>query len=491
MDMIPNIPLESLRDEPIYKKRICVIGAGASGLAALKVISQSDFYKTGQWSVVAFENRTNVGGVWFPAAPTDNPPLTPLYDSLTTNLPHPVMAYTSYSFPPSTSLFPNAAIVQEYIESYAAHFDLLPLIRLNTAVIAARWETSIWSITLSTGESMSFDHIVVANGHYRLPRIPDTPGLSEWILSGKASHSAWYRHPDNFGDVVLVVGGGPSGKDISADMSSVSKAVIHSVTGTSPEDVGNLKRRPRVVEYRSNGEVVFEDGSMEHGIDHCILATGYQMDFPFFDESVIRTEIPPPSPPLPRDLYNSTYHIFPLARHVFPLQNNYPTSSLAFMGLLFRVAPMPLVEAQAHAIVRVFSDPSCLDGTQEAVDIITRSETLQAQGAHSALQLAKAWFRFEEHEQFDYRDEMYKFAARPGSNGEIILVPDWEKEMYHEKDKLRVAWRKLEQSGEAEKWVAGVGKGGTQEWVEMMRELLKWADQNDRDQVAASSSSRL
>ncbi|KAH7926682.1 FAD/NAD(P)-binding domain-containing protein [Leucogyrophana mollusca] len=487
MDILPNIPLESLRDELTSTKRICVIGAGPSGLAALKVISESPQYKAGRWSITAFEDRTNVGGVWLPAPPVDNPPLTPLYDSLTTNLPHPVMAYTSHSFPPSTPLFPNAAAVQAYLESFASHFNLLPLIRLNTTVTGAKWEAPIWTITLSTGEVLPFDHVIVANGHYRLPRIPDTPGLSEWMATGKASHSAWYRRPHNIGDVVLVVGGGPSGKDISAEMCSVAKVVIHSATGTSPEDIGNLKRRGRVIEFKSDGQVVFEDGTSEQAIDHCILATGYQMDFPFFEDSVILASIPPPSPPLPRDLFNSSYHVYPLAKHLFPLQSHYPPSSLAFMGLLIRVAPFPLLEAQARAIVRVFSDPSSLDTTHEAIDIITRSEQLQAAGALTPLQLSKAWHRFEEHQQFDYRNEMYEFAGRSRPSDEVIVVPDWEREMYHEKELLRTAWREVEQRGEAEKWVKGVGEGGVQEWVELMRSLLRWAKQGDPDDTTSCS----
>ena len=46
-------------------KRICVIGAGAAGLAVLKYLSQTSYIKTGSWSVVAYESRSRVGGVWY------------------------------------------------------------------------------------------------------------------------------------------------------------------------------------------------------------------------------------------------------------------------------------------------------------------------------------------------------------------------------------------------------------------------------------------
>ena len=46
-------------------KRICVIGAGSSGLTALKVIKETKQYKIGEWSVVAYEARDGIGGIWY------------------------------------------------------------------------------------------------------------------------------------------------------------------------------------------------------------------------------------------------------------------------------------------------------------------------------------------------------------------------------------------------------------------------------------------
>lgn len=46
-------------------KRICVIGAGPAGLAVLKYLSQTSYFKTGSWSVIAYESRSKVGGIWY------------------------------------------------------------------------------------------------------------------------------------------------------------------------------------------------------------------------------------------------------------------------------------------------------------------------------------------------------------------------------------------------------------------------------------------
>ncbi len=45
-------------------KRICIIGAGPSGLAALKVIRDAEEFKTGIWLPTVFEARDKIGGIW-------------------------------------------------------------------------------------------------------------------------------------------------------------------------------------------------------------------------------------------------------------------------------------------------------------------------------------------------------------------------------------------------------------------------------------------
>ncbi|OJA11696.1 hypothetical protein AZE42_02111, partial [Rhizopogon vesiculosus] len=460
-------PLNLLKHESKCEKRICVIGAAGGGLAALKVISDSVYFRSGKWSVIAYEARANVGGVWLPAPPVANSygvPLTPLYDSLTTNLPHPIMAYTSYSFPPETPLFPRAHVVQTYLESYATHFNLMPLIRFGTMVVNARWESMQWMVTLSDGEHLAYDHLVVANGHYRIPRIPDVPGLADWVKHDKAFHSVWYRRPGFLGDKVLVIGGGPSGLDIAAEMCTVATAVVHAFTDQPPAAMnigtGNLKvLKARAIEFKANG----------------------QIHLPFLEgSSMINKTMPPDIPPLiPGELFNSNYHVFPLEKHLFPLQTQYPVSSMAIMGLIKRVAPLPLVEAQAHAIVRVFADPSSLDTITEAADILARAEKIRRAGASTSLDTAKAWFRFDRTEQWSYRDKLYEFAQGAESGTPPIKVTEWEKECYDLKGEMRAGWERLEKSGQAREWLRDVGKNGVQDWVGLMYRVVDYAKRHD------------
>ena len=380
------------------------------------------------------------------------------------------MAFPSLLFPPSTPLFPRASFVLEYLREYAKCFDLMPHVQLNVTVKSVRWSGNAWKLFLTNGNSKEteFDHLIIANGHYRVPYIPPLPGLDVWIEEGRVTHSAWYRSPKPVGDVVLVVGAGPSGRDLADEMRLFCKTLIHAGAASAgkPTDEGNVKNRGHAIRF-SERTVYFEDGSSESGIDHCFLATGYRMSFPFFEPIV--SSMPAPIPPLPAHLHNSSHHVFPLARDLFPLQADFPSNAVAFMGLPIKVVPFPLFEAQMRAILRVFFDPAILDPTLEAIDIITRYDNLSREFGNDQLSVAHAWHRYRGNEQFDYRNALHSFA---GYDGKKWKVRDWEIEYYDRKAVLRREWRALEASGEAEDWVRGVGEGGIEDWLDLMRRLV-------------------
>ncbi|KAI0311102.1 FAD/NAD-P-binding domain-containing protein [Amylostereum chailletii] len=471
-------PFADLNQGRRPSKRICIIGAGANGLATLKVFLDSAEVRSGEWMVTAMEERSDIGGVWLPDPATGDLPASPLYDSLTTNIPHPVMAYTSFPFPPETPLFPPASVVQTYLHDYAAHFDLARYIRLNTRVDRTEWDAvhQVWKVTLSTGKAEDFDFLVVANGHFRTPRYPKAPGLKAWLDSGRALHSIRYRRPGDFAhhDKIVVVGGGPSAIDICTDLRTTGKLVLQSIPGENsahfpyPPDTDTYRKIQRIAQYKDNGEIVLEDGSIESHVDLVILATGYEYSVPFLSQ--VTLALPEVPPPFPSNLHNSTYHIFPLAKFLFPLQSDFPPHSIAFPGLLVRVAPLPMFEDQARAMLRVLADPSSLDVAAESVALVSRAQKLvEQEGTDDPLQIAKAWFFLGLFEPFDYRAELNSFAF-PETPWK---APEWEVDMWAQKVVLRAAWRDVEKTGEAQEWLKDVGTGGIQDWVELCRKLVK------------------
>lgn len=402
------------------------------------------------------------------------------------------MSFAVFPFPPSTPVYPRAKVVENYLHSFVSHFDLSPNIRLTTTVERLeRDETnSFWRVKVSGlgyGDKwLRFDKVIVANGHNRFPRFPDVPGLDKWLATGKATHAAWYRRPVDSGSSLLVVGGGSSGRDISTEIAGLpSTSVVYLSVTEPPFDPPRdwkVQCRSRLVEFlpldgEGRGKVRYEDGT-EDEIDSCILATGYKTALPFLPDYLIQTSLPPtPIPPMPRDsLYNSTYHIFPLLKYLFPATDKYPPTSLAFPGLPFRVSPFPLVEAQSHAMVKLWISPALLDFDVEVNATASRYEMLKSKLEEDELQVAKRYFAFELQEQFQYRDECYTLAYRDDKETlERYLTPDWHQKMYLNSPLLRAEWEEMERTGEAEEFVRGVGEVSRDEWEGLMYKLLERA----------------
>ena len=135
------------------------------------------------------------------------------------------------------------------------------------------------------------------------------------------------------------VGGGPSVLDICTEMI----AYYIQYRGQSPvvhphiPDTESYRKVPRVAEYREDRSILFVDGATESEIDLVILTTGYEVSFLFLSQ--IKPGIPSLLRPLPSELYNSTYHVFPPTCELFSLQGVFPPTSIAFPGLLHSTAP--------------------------------------------------------------------------------------------------------------------------------------------------------
>ncbi|KAF8182011.1 hypothetical protein BJ912DRAFT_1145266 [Pholiota molesta] len=435
-----------------------------------------------------------------------------------------------------TPLFPRAAAVCAYLADYAAHFHLAPHIRLNTRVQSVGWDQTKkkWAVEVRSRsataapqqERYEFDMVLICNGHHNVPRYPPIPGLQSWLDARVASHSIFYRNPtasipvsDLAHATILVVGGGPSGQDVTSDLLGVAGKIIFSSSANasvpptpSKENAPSTSviNKPRTINFDpDHSTVVFADGTKEK-VDYCILATGYEVDFPFFDQHPQRND--PSKFHLPKSLSskidldskqltNSTWSVAPLARQIFPfpgffspsllhLQNFSapPSTSIAFLGLLVRVAPLPLVECQARAALAAFAYSSAMDSdgrSSSPATRTTRQMTTPGKPARSIHLPPVAALRRRGAVRLSRRARRPRTHAPPPSpcsNGTTATpAPDeaWERALYAQKGPLRAAWRALEASGEAARWLEGVGKGGSkgpngelrtpeEEWVDLM-----------------------
>jgi dimethylaniline monooxygenase (N-oxide forming) len=368
---------------------VCVIGAGSSGIAAVKTLHERGL------DVTCYEKGDRVGGNW---VYENSNGMSSAYKHLHINTSRERMAYTDFPMPKSYPDFPHHTHIATYFDDYVEHFGFRDRIHFGTGVERAeRLPDGGWQINTDTGESRRFDALVVANGHHWNPRWPEPAYPGQSTFTGEQLHAHHYVDAQPFKDKrVLVVGIGNSAMDIATEASYVASRTIlssrrgayvlpkylfgrpldqigvNAMTGRLPwafrrailsamyrigvgkvEDYGLPKpdhklgsAHPTIsadflnriahgemtwkpdIESIEGEEVRFDDGTKE-AFDVIVWCTGYKVTFPFFDEGLISA----PENDLP--LYRRVFH--PDLDDVF------------FIGLLQPLgAIMPLAEAQGR-----------------------------------------------------------------------------------------------------------------------------------------------
>ena len=281
--------------------------------------------------------------------------VSPMYERLETNIPRGLMGFKGLDWPKDSQLFPKHQTVLKYIEDYGK--DVQDTIRYSTQVTnvaplsddpSSAWSVTSLALQTSSATTETYDAVIVANGHFITPYIPDIPGIAEWNTAnpGLISHSKYYRRPEEFaGKRVIVVGNSASGADISNQIaehcalpllwSSKSTNLFVSATPTDPR----RRELPPIKRFLpSTRGVEFEDGTIEHDVDSIVFATGYFYSLPFLEQVK-------PSPITDGSHVNHTY------KHLFFA----PKPTLSFLALPQRVIPFPTAEAQAAVLARVYS----------------------------------------------------------------------------------------------------------------------------------------
>ena len=385
--------------------RVAIIGAGPVGLAFAKfLLAEKAFHK-----IQIFEQRDRVGGIWNLSertrtkqipVPQLNPRYgqkaiqswhkddkvkanenangkddidgpgqqeveqslefeSPLYDYLETNIPKTLMAYSDKPFSEDLPLFPHHEDVLKYIEEYAE--DIKHMIKFGTEITSVGVNprgpdgSDEWTIenrNLGTGsiEVENYDAVVVANGHYTVPSVPDIKGVQQWNTAypGSIIHSKAYRRPEDYiGKKVLVIGNSASGLDIAFQIGQRCKQPVLlssrsvSAFGSAPKAAWR-KDVDEVVEFLDPQEahraIRLASGSIEPDIDNVVFCTGYFYSYPFLKD------IAPPVISNGLRTKNTYEHLF-----------NIYHPSLVFPVINLKVVPFPLAENQAAVVARVWS----------------------------------------------------------------------------------------------------------------------------------------
>lgn len=323
--------------------KICVIGAGPSGLAAIKNLQEQ-----GLTSITVFEKNNQIGGNWVFDECNDH---SSVYETTHIISSKRWSEFEDFPMPADYSDYPSHSQLLNYFRSYTQHFNLDQYIRFNSTVLkVTRSDEHQWQVVYEDehgAHNEVFDYLLVANGHHWDPALPKYPGE----FSGETLHSHQYKKAAVFKDKrVLVVGGGNSACDVAVEISRIAPKtcismrrgyhifpkfifgkptddavakiqwmpswlrqkfialVIRGLQGRYPKyklmkpDCGPLEihptintellyfirhgkiiPRPGIVRFEGK-KVYFTDGTQEE-FDVVIFATGYQISFPFFDKA--------------------------------------------------------------------------------------------------------------------------------------------------------------------------------------------------------------
>jgi len=174
-----------------------IIGGGQAGLAAAYHLKQQ-----GRPAVVLDEN-TRVGDSW-----------RKRWDSLRLFTPAKYDGLPGWRFPARRWSFPTKDEMADYLEAYAARFEL----DVRTGIKIDRLSKQNGRFIITSGsDSFKADNVIVATGSHRTPRLPSfARELNPHIVQ---LHSSEYVTPGQLRDgPVLVAGLGNSGAEIAYEL---------------------------------------------------------------------------------------------------------------------------------------------------------------------------------------------------------------------------------------------------------------------------------
>ena len=443
-------------------KRICVIGAGASGICCVKECVAVGL------DVVCYEKVEYTGGLWR-YHESDEDGIASVTRATVINSSKEMSAYSDFPPPKELPNYCHNAQLVQYFDSYADHFGVRKYVHFRHEVLRVTQnsdyeETGRWKVRVRNNETDSesedvFDGVLVCTGHHVKPFQPSFKDQDKF--RGKIIHTHSYKRPNGFEDQnVAVVGVGNSGVDAAVELSMVAKQVhLSTRRGTwvlirvGPDGVpfdmlylrrmyallqkvlpytlicsviekflnsrfdhekyglkpahrvwsqhptvndalpnrilsGTVRMKGDIVQFTETG-VLFDGDKQETPLDAVVLATGYEVSFPFLDASILDT---------------TGNHCY-LYKYAFNPNLTHP-ETLCFIGLAQPTGPLiPISELQARWFCQLIIGQAQLPAKSQM-----RADIDQKRAA-----MAKRYYAGPRHTlQVDWCDFMDQLAAEFG-----------------------------------------------------------------------------
>jgi trimethylamine monooxygenase len=274
------------------KTRVCIIGAGPSGTAALRAFKSAADNGVDIPEIVCYEKQEQWGGLWnyswrTGVGPDGEPVHNSMYRHLWSNGPKECLEFADYYFEehfgcPIPS-FPPREVLFDYITGRVEKSGVKEWVICNTIVRSCTFDDATKKFTIETQNfktheeaSQEFDFVLCCSGHFSMPNVPFFPGLE--TFPGRVLHAHDYRSAEEFaGKNVLVIGTSYSAEDIA---SQCYKYGVKSVTcswRTAPMSFHwpeNFRTVPLLEKVEK--DVCYFKGGENAKIDAIIFCTGYK-----------------------------------------------------------------------------------------------------------------------------------------------------------------------------------------------------------------------
>ncbi|HZE37586.1 MAG TPA: NAD(P)-binding domain-containing protein [Stackebrandtia sp.] len=201
---------------------VCVIGAGMSGLLAIKNLCEYGF------KVDCYEKDSGIGGSW-----NITQRRSPMYANTHLVSSRTQTEFPDFPMPDDWPDYPGHKRVLSYLERYADHFGLRDHIWFGSEIERiekadrGRFDVIVKPTSGSAARRLRYAAVVIANGHNWNPFVPEYPG--QQAFRGEIIHSSSYADSSRLrGKKVLVVGAGNSGCDIACESATTADRTWHS-----------------------------------------------------------------------------------------------------------------------------------------------------------------------------------------------------------------------------------------------------------------------
>jgi len=284
-------------------KKICVIGAGPSGMSFLCWAAKLAREGRKLPEIVCFEKQSDWGGLWNYTWRTGSdangePVHGSMYRYLWSNGPKECLELPQYTFEehygkPIPS-FPPREVLFDYLQGRWKKEDVKKMVTFNSVVRDVQYNKEKDNFTVVVKdllkdkvlEAEEFDYVIVASGHYSTPNVPSFPGVEKF--PGRVLHAHDFRDANEFaGKTLLLVGASYSAEDIALQCIKYGAKRVICTWRSKPMGFNwpeSIEERPLVQKFEGN-TAFFKDGS-KHDVDVVMMCTGYLHSYPFLREEL-------------------------------------------------------------------------------------------------------------------------------------------------------------------------------------------------------------